>query len=76
MTDEEIEGLKKHIHDAIRERDEDDATIIKNPCAPFLFDAIPNAFPVSRSKVQYLLRVINAVARFYPDEIIRSRERW
>jgi hypothetical protein len=71
MSDDEIELLKEHIISAIRERDEDDATIIKNPCAPFLFDAIPNAFPVSRSKVQYLLRVINAVARFYPDEIIR-----
>ena len=72
MSDEEMEGLKRHILTAIRERDEDDATIIKNPCAPFLFDAIPSAFPVSRSKVQYLLRLINAIARFYPDEIIRT----
>ena len=72
MSKEEIEGLKEHLIGAIRERDEDDATVIKNPCAPFLFDAIPSAFPVSRSKVQYLLKLINAIARFYPDEIIRS----
>ena len=71
MSDEEMGALKEHVITAVRERDEDDATIIKNPCAPFLFDAIPSAFPVSRSKVQYLLRLINAVARFYPDEIIR-----
>ncbi len=71
MTEEEIEGLRKHMIDAITNRDDDDALQIKNPCAPFLFDAIPSAFPVSRSKVQYLLRLINAVARFYPDEILR-----
>ena len=58
MKDEEIRQLKEHIAKTLRERDEDDATIIKNPCAPFLFDAIPSAFPVSRSKVQYLLRLI------------------
>jgi len=74
MSDEEIEGLKKHLVGAIRERDEDDATVIKNPCAPFLFDAIPSAFPVSRSKVQYLLKLITAIARFYPDEIIRTKK--
>ena len=74
MSDEEIDGLREHITTAIRERDEDDATIIKNPCAPFLFEAIPSAFPVSRSKVQYLLRFINAIARFYPDEIIRTEK--
>ena len=71
MTDEEIKGLKKHLEVALRERDEDDSTVIKNPCAPFLFEAIPSAFPVSRSKVQYLLKLINAIARFYPDEITR-----
>ena len=54
MDDSEIDALKEHIIDAIRERDDDDATDLKNPCAPFLFDAIPSAFPVSRSKVQYL----------------------
>jgi hypothetical protein len=71
MGDEEIEALKEHILDAIRERDDDGATELKNPCAPFLFDAIPSAFPVSRSKVQYLLRLINAIARFYPNEITK-----
>jgi len=71
MEDEEIEDLKRHILDAIISRDEDDALELKNPCAPFLFEAIPSAFPVSRSKVQYLLRLINAVARFYPDEILK-----
>ncbi len=71
MTDEEIEGLKKHVLNAIVARDDEDALHMKNPCAPFLYEAIPSAFPVSRSKVQYLLRVINAVARFYPDEILR-----
>ena len=71
MSDEEMDGLKKHILESITARDEDDATIIKNPCAPFLFNAIPSAFPVSRSKVQYVLRLINAIARFYPDEIVR-----
>ena len=74
MSDKEVNALKKHIVKALRERDEDDATILKNPCAPFLFDAIPSAFPVSRSKVQYLLRLINAIARFYPQEIIRTKE--
>ena len=72
MTTDEIEELKEHIISSIRERDEDDATVLKNPCAPFLMDAIPSAFPVSRSKVQYLLRLINAIARFYPDEIVRT----
>jgi hypothetical protein len=73
MSDKEIAELKEHVTKALRERDEDDATVIKNPCAPFLFEAIPSAFPVSRSKVQYLLRLINAIARFYPDEIIRTK---
>jgi len=72
MTIEEIDALKAHVQNCVRERDEDDATVIMNPCAPFLFEAIPSAFPVSRSKVQYLLRLINAIARFYPDEIIRT----
>ncbi|BCV02380.1 MAG: hypothetical protein CM15mV52_0320 [uncultured marine virus] len=39
-----------------------------------MFEAIPSAFPVSRSKVQYLLKLINAIARFYPDEIIRTNK--
>ena len=71
MTTEEIAGLRQHILDAIVRRDSEEAVELKNPCAPFLFEAIPSAFPVSRSKVQYLLRLINAVARFYPDEILR-----
>ena len=71
MTDDEIDGLRGHILDAIVRRDEEEAIQLRNPCAPFLFEAIPSAFPVSRSKVQYLLRLINAVARFYPDEILR-----
>jgi len=71
MTDEEIKKIKNHMLEAIVERDSAESLVLKNPCAPFLFDAIPSAFPVSRSKVQYLLRVINAVARFYPDEILR-----
>ena len=71
MSDEEMDGLRKHILDAIVRRDEEEDMVLKNPCAPFLFEAIPSAFPVSRSKVQYLLRLINAVARFYPDEILR-----
>jgi len=74
MSDKEVDKLKKHLVKALRERDEDDATVLKNPCAPFLFDAIPSAFPVSRSKVQYLLRLINAIARFYPQEIIRTKQ--
>jgi len=71
MSDKEIDGLREHILNAVINRDEEEALVIKNPCAPFLFEAIPSAFPVSRSKVQYLLRLINAVARFYPDEICR-----
>ena len=70
MTDEEIEGLRKHFVEQICQRDDDDALELKNPCAPFLFEAIPSVFPVSRSKVQYLLNLINAVARFYPDEML------
>jgi len=71
MSDEEIEGLKKHIVNAIGERDDDSAVMLRNPCAPFILDAIPTLFPVSRSKVEYLLKVINAVGRFYPEEILK-----
>ena len=74
MSVEEIEGLAEHIKNIITERDDDRSTIIKNPCAPFLIDAIPSAFPVSRSKIQYLLRLINAVARFHPEELIRVEQ--
>jgi len=71
MGTEEIDGLRQHMETCVTERDDDMATVIKNPCAPFLIDAIPSAFPVSRSKVQYLLRLVNAIARFYPHELVR-----
>ena len=71
MTDDEIQSLQKHIIDAIGRRDDENALQIRNPCAPFISEAIPNAFPVSRSKVGYLLKVINSVGRFYPDEIMK-----
>ena len=71
MTDEEIEGLQQHLVDAIGRRDDENAILIRNPCAPFISEAIPSLFPVARSKVQYLLKVINAVGRFYPDEILK-----
>tara|TARA_Y100000296_G_C5153138_1_gene247508 strand:- start:727 stop:1641 length:915 start_codon:yes stop_codon:yes gene_type:complete len=70
MTDEEIRGLKQHVLDAIGRRDDERAVQLRNPCAPFLMNAIPAVFPVSRSKVQYLLKVVNAVARFHEDEIL------
>jgi hypothetical protein len=71
MSDEEIEGLRKHLINVIGERDDDASVVIRNPCAPFILEAIPTVFPVSRSKVEYLLRVINAVGRFYPEEILK-----
>jgi hypothetical protein len=71
MSDKEIEGLKQHMLNAIGRRDDERAMQLRNPCAPFLMKAIPSIFPVSRSKVQYLLKLINAVARFYDDEILR-----
>ena len=71
MTDDEIEGLKQHIVNAIGRRDDENAVEIRNPCAPFISEAIPSLFPVARSKVQYLLKVINSVGRFYPDEIMK-----
>ena len=71
MSDDEIRGLKQHMLDAIGRRDDERAMQLRNPCAPFLMKAIPSIFPVSRSKVQYLLKLINAVARFYDDEILR-----
>ena len=71
MSDDEIRGLKQHMLDAIGRRDDERAMQLRNPCAPFLMEAIPSIFPVSRSKVQYLLKLINAVARFYDDEILR-----
>ena len=71
MTDDEIESLQQHIIDAIGRRDDENALLIRNPCAPFISEAIPKAFPVARSKVIYLLKVINSVGRFYPDEILK-----
>ena len=71
MTSEEIEALKRHIVDAIGRRDDENAILIRNPCAPFISEAIPSLFPVARSKVIYLLKVINAVGRFYPDEVMK-----
>ncbi len=71
MTDEEIDALQAHIIDAIGRRDDENAILLRNPCGPFISEAIPTLFPVSRSKVQYLLKVINAVGRFYPDEILK-----
>jgi len=71
MSNEEIEALKRHIVDAIGRRDDENAILIRNPCAPFISEAIPSLFPVARSKVIYLLKVINAVGRFYPDEILK-----
>lgn len=71
MSNKEIGALKKHIAQCIVRRDDSHAMKIKNPCAPFLYDVIPTLFPISRSKIHYLLKLINAVARFYPDEIVR-----
>ena len=70
MTDEEIQGLKDHIAKCIINRDDTRAIQVRNPCAPFLFDIIPTLFPIARSKVHYFLKLINAVARFYPDEMM------
>jgi hypothetical protein len=70
MTDEEIQGLKDHIAKCIINRDDTRAVQVRNPCAPFLFDIIPTLFPIARSKVHYFLKLINAVARFYPDEMM------
>jgi hypothetical protein len=71
MNDEEISELKKHIVNCIVQRDDSQAVKIRNPCAPFLFDIIPTLFPIARSKVHYFLKIINAVARFFPDDIMR-----
>ena len=70
MSDKEIDALRKHISDCIIERDDTRGMKIRNPCAPFLYDLIPTLFPIARSKVHYFLKLINAVARFYPDEMV------
>jgi len=74
MSDEEIEGLKAHIAKCIINRDDTRAIQMRNPCAPFLFDVIPTLFPIARSKVHYFLKLINAVARFYPDELLTVKK--
>tara|TARA_Y100001963_G_scaffold31914_1_gene44026 strand:+ start:4189 stop:5568 length:1380 start_codon:yes stop_codon:yes gene_type:complete len=71
MEDKEIDALRKHIADCIIERDDTRGVKIRNPCAPFLYDLIPTLFPIARSKVHYYLKLINAVARFYPGELVR-----
>ena len=71
MSDEDIKGLKDHIVNCIIQRDDEGSVKLRNPCAPFLFDVIPTLFPIARSKVSYFLKIINAVARFFPDEIMR-----
>ena len=70
MSQEEIQALREHFRDCIIQRDDARAIKIRNPCAPFLFDLIPNIFPIARSKIHYLLRLIKGVARFFPDEIL------
>ena len=70
MNSEEIQALKEHIKECIIARDDAKGTKLRNPCAPFLFDVIPTLFPIARSKVHYFLKLINAVARFFPDEIV------
>ena len=72
MSDEEIQGLRDHIKECIIRRDDEKAIKVRNPCAPFLFDIIPTLFPIARSKVHYFMKLINAVARFYPGEMITS----
>ena len=70
MSPEEIQSLREHFRDCIIRRDDARAIKIRNPCAPFLFDLIPNLFPIARSKIHYLLKLIKGVARFFPDEIL------
>jgi hypothetical protein len=70
MSDEEIQELKDHISKCIINRDDTRAIKVRNPCGPSLFKIIPTLFPIARSKVHYFLKLINAVARFYPDEMM------
>jgi hypothetical protein len=72
MSKGEVDALKKHIVSCIIKRDDSHAMKLKNPCAPFLYELIPTLFPIARSKIHYLLKLINAVARFYPDEIVMA----
>lgn len=73
MSDKEIQALRDHIKECIIRRDDSKAIKVRNPCAPFLFDIIPTLFPIARSKVHYFMKLINAVARFYPGEMITSK---
>ncbi len=73
MTDDEIQKLRDHFCDCIIKRDDQKAIKVRNPCAPFLFDVIPTLFPIARSKVHYFMKLINAVARFYPNEMITTK---
>ena len=34
---------------------------------------IPNIFPIARSKIHYLLQLINGVARFFPNDILTAK---
>ena len=70
MSDNEIQELKDHIAKCIINRDDTRAIKLRNPCGPSLFEIIPTLFPIARSKVHYFLKLINAVARFYPDEMM------
>tara|TARA_Y100000310_G_scaffold230851_1_gene233391 strand:+ start:99 stop:1481 length:1383 start_codon:yes stop_codon:yes gene_type:complete len=73
MSEEEIQDLRNHFRDCIIRRDDTRAIKIRNPCAPFLFDLIPNIFPIARSKIHYLLQLINGVARFFPNDILTAK---
>ena len=70
MSEEEIQALREHFRDCIINRDDLSAIKLRNPCAPFLFESIPNIFPIARSKIHYLLQLINGVARFFPNDIL------
>ena len=70
MSEEEIQALREHFRDCIINRDDSSAIKLRNPCAPFLFDLIPSIFPIARSKIHYLLQLINGVARFFPNDIL------
>ena len=73
MSDKEIQALRDHIKDCIISRDDSKAIKVRNPCAPFLIDINTTLFPIARSKVHYFMKLINAVARFYPGEMITSK---
>ena len=41
-------------------------------CAPFLFEAIPFCISCIKVKGPISFKFINAIARFYPDEILEQ----